>query len=107
MQGIKKEINIEKQHDRKTNGRIARKPHVEVLYKATTAGLKDLPRKVAMVLAKGTLDFAKKSIVSYGSFTYFQKHFCSCSPQTCFQACSKAKGLQVFLRDRLSFRILT
>ena len=29
------------------------------LYKTTTIGLKDLPRKVAMVLTKGTLDFAK------------------------------------------------
>ena len=27
------------------------------LYKTTTSGLKDLPRKVAMVLAKGTLDY--------------------------------------------------
>ena len=37
---------------------IAGKPHVEVFYKTTTAGLKGLPRKVAMVLAKETLDFA-------------------------------------------------
>ena len=29
-------------------------------YKKTTAGLEGLPRKVAMVLAKGTLDFAKE-----------------------------------------------
>ena len=28
-------------------------------YKMTTDGLKDLPRKVAMARAKGTLDFAK------------------------------------------------
>ena len=39
---------------------IARKPHVEVLQKATTAGLKDLLRKVAMVLATGTLNIAKE-----------------------------------------------
>ena len=36
------------------------------LYKTTTDSLKDLPRKVAMV--RGTLDFAKRSIVSYSSF---------------------------------------
>ena len=35
------------------------------LCKTTTAGLKDLPRKVAMVLAKGTLDFANE--VSFAS----------------------------------------
>ena len=39
---------------------IARKPHVEFSNKTTTAGLKDLQRKVAMVLAKGTLDFVKE-----------------------------------------------
>ena len=35
-------------------------PMWKFLYKTTTAGLKDRPRKVAMVLAKGTLDFAKE-----------------------------------------------
>ena len=34
-------------------------PMKAFLYKTTTDGLKDLPRKVAMVRAKGTLDFAK------------------------------------------------
>ena len=42
--------------------------------------------------------FRERSIVSYSSFTYFQKHFSSCSLQACFRACSKVKGLQVFLR---------
>ena len=35
-------------------------PMCKFLYKTTAAGLKDLPRKVAMVLAKETLDFAKE-----------------------------------------------
>ena len=35
-------------------------PMWKFLYKTTTAGSKDLPRKVAMVLAKGTLDFTKE-----------------------------------------------
>ena len=35
-------------------------PMWKFLYKTTTAGLKDLPGKVAMVLAKGTLDFTKE-----------------------------------------------
>ena len=34
-------------------------PMKAFLYKTTTDSLKDLPRKVAMVRAKGTLDFAK------------------------------------------------
>ena len=34
-------------------------PMKAFLYKTTTDGLKDLPRKVATVRAKGTLDFAK------------------------------------------------
>ena len=34
-------------------------PMKACLYKTTTDGLKDLPRKVAMVRAKGALDFAK------------------------------------------------
>ena len=32
----------------------------EVLYKTTMAGLEGLPQKVALVHAKGTLDFAKE-----------------------------------------------
>ena len=35
------------------------KPMKAFLFKTTTDSLKDLPRKVAMVCAKGTLDFAK------------------------------------------------
>ena len=34
-------------------------PMKAFLYKTTTDGLEDLPRKVGMVRAKGTLDFAK------------------------------------------------
>ena len=34
-------------------------PMKAFLYKTTTDSLKDLPRKVAMVCAKGTLHFAK------------------------------------------------
>ena len=41
--------------------RPRKKNHVEVLIKTTTVGLNDLPRKVVMVLAKGTLDFAKEA----------------------------------------------
>ena len=74
---------------------IARKPHVEVFIKR--------PR----LASKTNLGFRERSIVSYSSFTYFQKHFSSCIPQACYQACSKVKGLQVFLRHRLSLRIIT
>ena len=36
-------------------------PMWKFLYKTPTAGLKDLQRKVAMVFAIGTLDFAKEA----------------------------------------------
>ena len=38
-------------------------PMWKFLYKTTTAGLKDLPRKLAMVCAKGTLDFREEVIL--------------------------------------------
>ena len=65
------------------------------MYKTTTAGLEGLPRKVAMVFA-----------VSYSSLLTFKYiGFSSCSLRACFQAYSKVKGLQSFLRHRLSLRI--
>ena len=35
-------------------------PMLKFSYKTTMAGLEGLPRKVAMVFAKGTLDFARE-----------------------------------------------
>ena len=40
---------------------IVQKPVEGNSYKTTTAGLQGLPRKVAMVRVKGTLDFAKEA----------------------------------------------
>ena len=45
-------------------------PMKAFLYKTTTDSLKNLPRKAAMVRAKGTFGFHERSIVSYNSFNY-------------------------------------
>ena len=52
-------------------------PMKAFLYKTTTDSLKDLSRKVAMVRAKGTLDFAKDVSQAITPLLTLHKHFSS------------------------------
>ena len=86
---------------------IVRKPHVEGIKRPRLA-YEGLARKFVDGARERNFAFRERGIVSFSSLHTFKNScFPSCSLQACSQACSKVKGLEVFLRHRISLRILT